>query len=309
MATRAKKAQRGLRRRTRALRMAVWALLLAGAVAVIAFVVLSGGDGGDSGGSASRFAPIHTFDTADYHSLAFSPVEPGVVLFGHHNGVQMSEDGGESWKEVVDQENWDAMNTIYDPFSPDTVYVAGHDVFFRSDDRAETWQAVSSNLPGLDLHAFAASPGKEGRLYAFAVGFGLYRSEDGGTDWTLVSADAPQGTNSILELPDGTILVGATDQGILRSEDGGRTWSRSRMGIEVGAIFAVKGDPDGTRLYAGTDHGVYVSTDGGKTWGATALDDTWIIGIGVDPTDPGRVLAVSRNGELFRSADGGSTWG
>lgn len=289
--------------------MALWAVLLAGAVGVIAFVLLSGGGGGDEAvGPESRFQPIHKFDTADYHALAVDPAQPNVVLFGHHGGLQMSEDGGKSWKEVVDQQNWDAMNTVYDPFSPDTVYVAGHDVFFRSDDGGETWEAVQSNLPGLDLHAFGASASDEGRLYAFAVGFGLFRSDDGGLTWGAVAPDAPQGTNSILELPDGTLIIGATDQGILRSEDDGQTWAQSRAGIDVGAIYAIKGDPEGTRLYTGTDHGVYVSTDSGQTWSKTALDDTWVVSVGVDPVDPDRVLALNRGGELLRSTDGGNTW-
>jgi len=113
----------------------------------------------------------------------------------------------------------------------------------------------------------------------------------------------------ILELPDGTLLLAATDQGILRSEDGGKTWAQSRTGIDIGAIFAVKGDPKGMQLYAGTDHGVYVSTDSGRTWRATALDDTWVIAVGVDPENPDTVLAVNRNGQLYRSRDGGQTWG
>ncbi|MDO8612266.1 MAG: YCF48-related protein [Dehalococcoidia bacterium] len=309
MATKSKKRQHSRRRQTWGLRMALWAALLAGTVGVIAFVLLSGGGGDGDGAPPSRFAAIHKFDTADYHSLAFDPEQPNVVLFGHHGGLQMSEDGGESWKKVADQQNWDAMNTVYDPFSPDTIYVAGHDVFFRSDDRGSTWEAVQSNLPGLDLHAFAASPATEGRLYAYSVGYGLYRSADGGSTWDLLTAQAPQGTNSILELPDGTLLLGATDQGILRSEDGGKTWAQSRTGIDVGAIFAVKGDPKGVQLYAGTDHGVYVSIDGGRTWRATALDDTWVIAVGVDPENPDTVLAINRNGQLYRSRDGGQTWG
>ena len=95
----------------------------------------------------------------------------------------------------------------------------------------------------------------------------------------------------------------------MRSEDGGKTWTQSRTGIDVGAIFAVKGDPEGTRLFAGTDHGVYVSTDSGQTWSKTALDDTWVIAVGVDPSNPLTVLVVNRNGELYRSPDGGESWG
>ena len=100
-----------------------------------------------------------------------------------------------------------------------------------------------------------ASASDAGRLYAFAVGFGLHRSADGGSTWSLLTAGAPQGTNSIVEMPEGTIILGATDQGILRSEDGGKTWTQSRTGLDVGAIYAIKGNQEGARIYAGTDHG------------------------------------------------------
>lgn len=306
MATKAKRSQRTLRRRTWALRMALYAALLAGAAGIIAFIVLSGGNGDDGGAPSSRFQAIHTFDTADYHSLAFSPSRPGVALFGHHHGLQMSEDGGRSWSKVVDEENWDAMNTVYDPFSPDTIYVAGHDVFFRSDDGGETWEAVESDLPGLDLHAFAASPAKDGRLYAFAVGFGLFRSDDGGVSWDLLSSEVQAA--SIVELADGALLIAAGEAGILRSEDGGGTWSSSAQGIGANAVFTVKGDPPGTRLYAGAEAGLFASTDGGKTWLPTSLDDTTVLVVGVNPSDPMEVLVVNLNGHLYRSGDGGATW-
>jgi photosystem II stability/assembly factor-like uncharacterized protein len=297
-----------LRRQTGGMRMVLWAILLIAPVALIAYLLLSSGRGGTDRGESSRFASIHTFDTADYHSLAFYPTSD-LFFFGHHNGLQKSGDGGKTWETAVDEEGWDAMNTAFDPFASETIYVAGHDVFVRSDDGGGTWEEVRPNLPSLDRHTFAPSASKEGRLYAVPAGEGLYVSEDGGQQWQLVSTDVPPGSNSIVDVPDGTLLLGATDQGILRSEDGGATWTQSRTGIDIGAVFVVKGDPKGERLYAGTDHGVYVSADGGRTWSTTALDDTWVIVVGVSPSDPNIVLAINRNGDLYRSTDRGATWG
>lgn len=284
------------------------ALFVAAITLIVAFVLQSGGGGDSDGPPSSKFKAIHKFDTADYHSLAFSPNDDGEVLFGHHGGVQMTQDDGDNWSVVIDEPGRDAMNLVYDPFSPDTIYMAGHDVYYRSDDAGKTWIEVDSNLPGLDLHTFAASASTEGRLYAVPVGHGLYASDHGGTNWSLLTPDAPLGSNSIVELADGTLLLGATDRGILRSEDNAKTWTQSRPGIELGAIYTLKGDPVGERLYAGNDHGVYLSTDGGRTWSKTALDDTWVIAIGVDPSDPLTVLAINRNGELYCSRDGGESW-
>ena len=310
MANKSAKRHQTLRRQTWGLRMALWAALLVGAVGVIAYVVLAGGSGGgQTGAPESRFPAIHRFDTADYHSLAFDPEQPGTVLFGHHGGVWMSRDGGETWDPLIDEPGQDAMNLVFDPFAHEAVYMAGHDVFMKSEDGGTSWAPVDSDLPSLDLHTFAASPNKEGRLYSVPAGEGLYVSEDGGRQWQLVSDEVPPGSNSILELPDATLLLGATDQGILRSEDGGKTWAQSRAGIDFGAIYTIRGDPTGGRLYAGTDHGVYVSVDGGRSWTKTALDDTWVIAVGVSPSDPNIVLAINRNGDLYRSEDGGATWG
>lgn len=115
-----------LRRRTWG--MALWAALFAVAAGFIVFVVLNGGGSDEGGVPESRFDAIHKFGTADYHSLAFSPTEENVVLFGHHGGVQMSHDAGENWEAVIDEQGRDAMNLVYDPFSPETIFMAGHNV-------------------------------------------------------------------------------------------------------------------------------------------------------------------------------------
>ncbi len=295
-----------LKRRTWGVRIALWSALLVAAVVAIVVFLLQGG--GDSGTGPSRFDAIHTFDTADYHSLAFSPAADDAILFGHHGGVQKSNDDGDSWTEVIDEAGRDAMNLVYDTFTPTTVYMAGHDVYYRSEDGGETWAAVDSNLPGLDLHTFAASPTMKGRLYAVPVGFGLQVSDDGGRDWRLVSSDVPPGTAAIQELPDGTLLLAAVDAGILRSGDGGKTWAASRQGIDTGVVFTIRAAPEGRRVYAGTSSGLFVSTDGGTTWNATALNDTLVLVIGMNPSDPLEVLVVNGEGRLYRSSDGGQTW-
>lgn len=300
---------RDLRRRTGGPRMGLWAVVPVAAVAVVAlFLVIRGSDGSPEE-SASRFQPIHTFETADFHSLAFSGDRPGEVLFGHHGGVQISRDGGESWSSVIDQPGRDAMNLVYDPFVPETVYMAGHDVFMKSGDGGASWAPVDSNLPGLDLHTFAASQSTPGRLYAVPAGSGLYASDDGGVVWTLISNNVPPGTAALVELPDGTLLLAATDQGLLRSEDGGATWVSSRSGIDIGVIFTVRAPASGDRTYAGTDHGLYVSTDQGRTWTATALDDIWAVAVAIDPANPDNILVLNTEGRLFRSMDSGRTWG
>ncbi len=286
------------------IRTAIFVVLLGIAIGAIAYFLVSGGGKDDLGG-ASRFSAIHRFDTADFHSLAVAG--DGRVLFGHHDGIKVSVDDGESWTDLLAEPGRDAMVLEFDPFDPERVYAAGHHVYLVSRDSGLSWTPVQTNLPSLDVHALAVSPSHEGRLHAYAVSEGLFVSEDYGESWTFAS-DVPIGTAAIAELPDGTLLLAATDQGILRSEDAGATWKPSREGIEIGAIFTLRAHPTGERVYAGTDRGVFLSVDQGLTWTPTELDDIWAIGIGIDPIDPLIVYAINTHGFLYTTIDGGLTW-
>lgn len=289
-------------------RNTVWVATLAAALLALgAFVFIDRGDGGSNGAITSRFQSIYQFQTADLHALTFDPVNPGRLVFGHHGGVMASKDGGRNWSKLVERQNFDGMNLVFDPADSSTLYLAGHNVFSRSEDGGSSWESVSHNLPGRDLHAFGASA-REGRFYAFAVGGGIFASEGGASNWTPFWPNAPQGTNSIVELKDGTLLVGATDSGILRSDDGGTSWEESRSGIEIGVIFSIKADANSEKVYAGTSNGLYASTDGGRSWTPTTLDDAQIVTVGVNPNEGDDVMAIDGGGRLYHSTDGGSTW-
>jgi photosystem II stability/assembly factor-like uncharacterized protein len=288
----------------------VWLGLLAAALVVLVgmLVVLRSSGDGDAPMTSGSQPSLYRFETTDVHALAFDPSNELRLLFGHHGGVMSSDDAGRSWRDLVNEPDFDGMNVVFDPQRASSLYVAGHNIFSRSEDGGETWQPVSSNLPGLDLHAFAASPHNPGRFYAFAGGQGLFVSEDGVSSWRPLWPDAPPGTHSLVETTGGTLVLGAADRGILRSEDGGGSWDSSRDGIEDGVIFTVKGDPTGTRLYAGTSVGLFASLDSGRSWSATALDDTMVISVAVNPADGLNVMAIGRDGSLYRSTDGGATW-
>ena len=64
-----------------------------------------------------------TLGTADVHALAFHPANSDLLLFGHHDGLLATSDGGRSW-EPTTLSGSDAMNVA--TLSGERLQIAGH---------------------------------------------------------------------------------------------------------------------------------------------------------------------------------------
>lgn len=258
---------------------------------------------------------LATLQTGDFHALAFDPSDARIAYFGHHNGVLRTDDGGKTWRPLVERPNFDAMSVGISAADAQRLYLAGHDVLQVSRDGGATWQAVAHNLPGTDLHGFAVSPADPDRLYALVVGSGAFRSADGGRTWESLGNGLP-GEVTALASAGGTpdLLYASSGRlGVLRSDDGGRNWSRTTTVPGSRGVLALAVDPaDRQTIYAGTEEGLSKSTDGGRSWSALSFPARTVMAIAVSPSDPNVVLAIgveNRRGLVFRSDDGGRSWG
>ena len=100
----------------------------AGVVAVVAitFTILAvrGGEKADStvvaaptvsaaptvAAAPSGDGELSQIKTNDFHSMAVSPADPNLLLYGHHGGVLRSTDGGRTWNKTnLTAETDDAM--------------------------------------------------------------------------------------------------------------------------------------------------------------------------------------------------------
>jgi photosystem II stability/assembly factor-like uncharacterized protein len=269
----------------------------------------------------SEVGAIATLQTLDQHALLFSPTDPNVAFFGHHNGIMRSDDGGRTWNTLVDRRGFDAMQLATSSrSSAGRMYLAGHDVFQYSDDGGRTWRPVQHNLPGTDIHQFALNPDNPDRLTAAVVGFGVLHSVDAGRTWAKLPAQPP-GEVTALASAGGEpelLFAGTAASGVVRSVDGGASWSRAsgQTGSDSAfrAVLALAVDAASREtLYAGTDSGLAKSTDGGATWSALAYPGENAVAVAVSPANPRVVLAVAtsprRQGLVYRSEDGGASWG
>lgn len=239
--------------------------------------------------------------TADVHALAFDPGDPERLLFGHHDGLLATADGGRSWEPTALTGN-DAMNVAR--LGGERLQIAGHEVYIESTDGGATWASVSSDLPGLDLHAFAVDPSDADRAWTFAVGHGLFRTDNAGRNWELLDPNN-WGALTAYRRDGATVLAGIGPDGFARSIDGGATWEpMAYPGAPIAVMTAAR---DGSVLYAATAAGIRKSTDEGATWSATGFT-IQALALAVSPDDPDVIAAVDQSTAFYRSSDGGMTW-
>ena len=187
---------------------------------------------------------------------------------------------------------------------------------------------------GAIITALAVDPQNSTTLFAGTSGGNVYKSEDEGDTWTLVSTDigtttysvdAGAGVTTLIIDPDRSHILYAvgkssTDgsgkrQGVmLKSSDQGRNWTSLRSD-SINTVVMDSKIPQ--VLYAGTDAFVEKSEDGGETWTHVHSGIT-VRTLAIDPQNSvvvyagGSSLLSHRGGTLepllYRSEDSGGSW-
>ena len=148
----------------------------------------------------------------------------------------------------------------------------------------------------------------------FARGEGLWRSDDGGENWSRLPL--PQAV-VLTVAPDPSsadvVYVDRTSGGVLRSADGGRTWVPAAADATsppvVSQLTIAPSAPEVLFAYglgrAGA--GLYRSRDSGETW-QLAFASSAFVGVAIDPFDARNVIIAAADQGVLRSSDGGDHW-
>jgi photosystem II stability/assembly factor-like uncharacterized protein len=272
--------------------------------AVVGIVLAAAACGSGTEQSAGAGTLRQVMGDQHAHSLKVDPGDPDALLLGLHGGLYRSTDAGRSWR-LAGLDGDDAMNVVGDRGGA-PLWVTGHNVLERSLDGGKSFDPVRPRgLPSLDLHGFAVREGKPSEIYAAAAGEGLYRSEDGGDSFELVSRTVGPSAFGLAERRDGTLFISDPGQGFLISGDGGRSF---RMPLRGQGLVSVAIEPGGRGLVVvGGEPGLYLSRDGGRRF-EEGFTDAAVAAVAIAPSDPKRVYAVGSDGTVFVSDDGARTW-
>jgi photosystem II stability/assembly factor-like uncharacterized protein len=137
-------------------------------------------------------------------SISESPIEEGLIYVGTDDGlVQITEDGGETWRKVdrfFDVPEFAFVNDIKaDRHDVNTVYVCldNHKTgdykpyLMKSTDRGRTWKSIASDLPERHLVWRLEQDHDVADLLFLGTEFGAFTSVNGGENWLKLSAGMP----------------------------------------------------------------------------------------------------------------------
>lgn len=241
----------------------------------------------DDGGDRWTLTPLQvdkTTQTENHHtSLTLSPAWPEdqTILCGSFEGLNVSRDGGTTWRESnVNPPRIGRILAVSPTFARDRhVFACGYGMHLLvSPDAAETWDVRFRGINAGSVYSIGPSPEfADDRTIMIGVYKGIRRTEDGGATWRSIHFEDYEGqprdgqtTRAITYMPrfpaDQRVFAIGTRGMFYRSTDGGRSWSNHRVvstwttGIALSPDF----DEDQTLFVSGA--GVHVSTDGGETF-------------------------------------------
>src|SRR5579863_6209004 len=176
-------------------------------------------------------------------------------------GVWKSVNGGTTYKSVFDRQSVQSIGAVtIDPSNPKTVWVGTGEAWMRN---------------------------------SVSVGDGVYKSTDGGENWTNVGLKDsehiakilvdPSNGNNVLVCAAGHLWDDNDERGVYKTADGGKTWNKVLAGANgsSGCALIAMSRQEPKTIYAsmwdfrrygwtfrsgGPGSGLFKSTDGGEHW-------------------------------------------
>ena len=270
------------------------------------------------------------YETGQIGAVRIHPTNPNiawVAAIGNafkpnpERGVFKTTDGGKTWRKVLFvSDSTGAADLELNPANPDIVYAwmwrgqrkpwtiisgAREGGFYKSTDGGEHFTKITGGLPTeligkANLAVTAANPNRIFALVEAKPGGGLYRSEDAGQSWKLISSNPQLITRPFYYVAlaadptNADVLYGGAE-GFFKSTDGGANWTTLRTPHGDNHDMWIN-PKDGKIMIQSNDGGANVSQDGGRTWSTQMNQPTAeIYGVWLDEQFPYRLYGAQQD--------------
>ncbi len=272
-----------------------------------------------------------TSNNRTIRKIVMDPNDNDILYAATSNGIYKTVNAGSTWTQVRATTRY--FDIEFKPGSSDTLYASGFYEVIRTTNAGTNWTVLGGGLPTTGIYRIelAVSPNNPNYVYALSgysggnnnSGFhSVYRSTDGGTNWTaratydggtpnLLGWESDGGDTGGQAWYDLTLEVSPTDVNMLfiggvncwKSTNGGTNWSISShwWGDGVDAVHAdhhyLGFAKNTSRLYNGNDGGIYRTTNNGTdwTWLGNGLPITQLYRLGTSKTNSTRIIAGAQD--------------
>ena len=296
------------------------------------------------------------FDTPSIGAIQVAANDPNIVYVGTGSdglrsnvisgkGVYKSIDAGKTWEHIGLKNAGQIGAVEIDPNNNNVVWVAAIGNAFKNNpergvyktmDGGETWEKVLfvsdkvgfadiELLPGNSNVIYAAAWKAERKPWTIISGGtaeegGIYKSVNGGKDWTKLTKGLPKGTIGKIDLAvspvDSSILYAIIEapkgeQGLYKSIDQGQSFEHvsddERLVNRPFYYTNVELDPSNPDVVYSNANPLIKSEDGGKTWKEMQVPHGDNHDIWLNPNTP-ELLIQANDGGANVSFNGGKTW-
>ncbi len=288
-----------------------------------------------SGDGGKTWTYMGLRDTQQISSIAIDPRDSKRIVVGAlgdifhdstERGVYRTTDGGKTWQKTLYLSETSGVSDLKaDPKNFAVMYAGmwhfrrlpwtftsggSDDGLFKSTDGGATWTRLAGHgLPtGLTGRiGLAVAPSDPRRVYALIESKDgiLWRSDDAGANWTLVSKNTlvdqrPFYFSHVAVDPSDRDHVYGISEMLSESTDGGKTFKAiaDNVHVDYHAMWIAPNDPK--RAIVGEDGGFAVTLDGGDNW---SFSENLAIGqvyhVGYDDETPYRLCASLQDNNAF----------
>lgn len=205
-------------------------------------------------GGASWNRRVNGLIDSEPLALAIDPDTPNTLYVGISfccftgTHIYKTTDGADNWAPVQGASPLVPSSIAVDPHNPSTIYVAdavSPGTVYKGTNGGTGWQNLALPSAGSPARSVVVSPITQGLLYA-GTDQGLFRSVNGGTNWTPV----PNRSGKVVFDPVSSSTLYLLSNpfnfpslGLFKSTDNGQTWVPMNKGLNTPQATALAIDP------------------------------------------------------------------